>query len=305
MAVSDPYYDSVDLLAPLNVNFYDYSKYRRALSAYNGAVISSGASKGYAQSCYFDGVNDYLAYPEMTGITGNADFTFEVWAYLTKAATEYWRGLFVRRVGGNAFGLVIRDTSISFEWWESAVYNALHSSADTLLNRWAHISCGREGNIIYISVDGVVQSAAIGSVDSASGAGWIGGAGYTDRFFKGYLQDIRITKGVARYKEDFVPPRPMVEFVPGGAIAVDANTGLRNVGGTITDRFGQPCQRKIYAVSRPTDATAPQILAHGLSDPMTGNYDLVIPSGGEVTRVVVSEDDDPLLNDLVDRVIPA
>ena len=75
--------------------------------------------------------------------------------------------------------------------------------------------------------------------------------------------------------------------------------------GTITDRFGQPCQRKVYAASRPTDATAPQIIAHGLSDPVTGAYELLIPSEEEVTRVVVSEDDDPLMNDIVHRVIPA
>jgi hypothetical protein len=75
--------------------------------------------------------------------------------------------------------------------------------------------------------------------------------------------------------------------------------------GVITDRFGQPCQRKIYAVSRPTDATAPEILAHSLSDAATGEYELVLRSNDEVTRVVVSEDDEPLLNDIVHRVIPA
>ena len=79
-----------------------------------------------------------------------------------------------------------------------------------------------------------------------------------------------------------------------------------SLSGTITDRFGQPCQRKVYAVSRPTDTTAPQILAHGLSDATTGVYSLIVSSADEITRVVVSEDDDdPLLNDIVDRVIPA
>jgi hypothetical protein len=76
------------------------------------------------------------------------------------------------------------------------------------------------------------------------------------------------------------------------------------ISGTITDRFGQPCQRKVYAVSRPTDTATPIILAHGLSDPTTGAYELVLPTDEEVTRVVVSEDDDPLLNDIVHRVIP-
>jgi hypothetical protein len=80
---------------------------------------------------------------------------------------------------------------------------------------------------------------------------------------------------------------------------------LKRLSGTVANRFGQPCQRKVYAISRPTDTTAPQILAHTLSDPTTGAYDLILLTEDEVTRIVVSEDDDPILNDLVDRVIPA
>jgi len=74
--------------------------------------------------------------------------------------------------------------------------------------------------------------------------------------------------------------------------------------GIITDRFGVPCQRAVYAMSRPIDGSTPQVLAHGLSDPSTGAYELIIPTAEEVTRVVVSEDDDPFREDLVNRVIP-
>jgi len=78
-----------------------------------------------------------------------------------------------------------------------------------------------------------------------------------------------------------------------------------SIAGVIYDRNGDPCKRKVYAVSRPTDATAPVILAHGLSDAVTGAYEFMLSTEDEVTRVVVSEDDaDPLLNDLVDRIIP-
>jgi len=78
------------------------------------------------------------------------------------------------------------------------------------------------------------------------------------------------------------------------------------ISGIITDADGQPCQRKVYAVTRPTDGTAPEVVAHGLSDPATGEYTLDIPTTAEVSRVVVSEDDEsPLLNDLIDRIIPA
>ena len=77
------------------------------------------------------------------------------------------------------------------------------------------------------------------------------------------------------------------------------------VAGTIYDEEGEPCQRAVYAMTRPTDGSAPQLLGHTLSDPVTGEYELRVNVEEEVTRVVVSEaDDNPLLNDLVDRVMP-
>ncbi len=96
-------------------------------------------------------------------------------------------------------------------------------------------------------------------------------------------------------------------FVVGPIGKVEIPPALNHsVSGIITDANGQPCQRKVYAVTRPTDGTAPEVVAHGLSDPATGEYTLGLPTTAEVSRVVVSEDDDsPLLNDLIDRIIPA
>lgn len=80
---------------------------------------------------------------------------------------------------------------------------------------------------------------------------------------------------------------------------------VAEIAGTIYGADGLPCRRKVYAVSRPADGSPPEILAHGLSDPVTGEYRLSLPTTDEVSRVVVSEDDDsPLLNDLIDRVLP-
>lgn len=82
------------------------------------------------------------------------------------------------------------------------------------------------------------------------------------------------------------------------------------VSGTIYDRKGNPCKRKVYAMRRPTDGSAPHVLAHGQSDPTTGAYELTLSTDEEVTLVVVAEDEgtpgpnDPVLPDLCQRVIP-
>ena len=82
------------------------------------------------------------------------------------------------------------------------------------------------------------------------------------------------------------------------------------VAGTIYDETGTPCQRAVYAMTRPTDGSAPQLLYHTLSDPVTGEYELVFNTSEEVTRIVIAEDagepgpEDPVYNDICDRVIP-
>lgn len=293
--MTDEHYDKVSLLLPMSgenngTTFTDWSPVPKTVTSYGNAKTVTAQSKYYGSSGYFDGSGDYLTSTHFRTITGNSDFTVEAWVYMTQAITEYWRGVFVRRSGGESFGFVVNDTAARFEWWDNSNYNEISSSGVSLLNRWAHVAACRSENTVYVSLDGIVASAPIGTIDSSTGDGWIGGAQDTDRFFAGYMQDFRITEGIARYTSNFTPPTSLI----------------KTISGIITDRFGQPCQRKVYAVSRPTDATAPQILVHGLSEPTTGAYELIVPSGEEVTRVVVSEDDDdPLLNDIVDRVIPA
>jgi hypothetical protein len=74
--------------------------------------------------------------------------------------------------------------------------------------------------------------------------------------------------------------------------------------GVVRGTDGQPAQRKVYAVTRPTDTALPQVLAHALSDAVTGAYELAVPDDTEVSRIVVSEDNAPLLNDILHRIVP-
>lgn len=82
-------------------------------------------------------------------------------------------------------------------------------------------------------------------------------------------------------------------------------SSVSEIAGIVYDARGLPCRRKVYAVSRPIDDSPPEVLAYGWSDPVTGEYKLQLPTTEEVSRIVVSEDDEsPLLNDLIDRILP-
>lgn len=69
--------------------------------------------------------------------------------------------------------------------------------------------------------------------------------------------------------------------------ACDATGIIKSVSGVIKDRYGQPCQRLVYAISR---ETPPVIVDSTLSDPATGAYELRFLRTHDVIFVAVAGD---------------
>lgn len=139
---------------------------------------------------------------------GAGDFTLEVWVYANSLLSA--RVLFCMGDSGS-------------NYWQCMI----HPSAGLVLNifgsnilsqgdmtglstsTWMHIAFVRSGNNLYGFTDGV-QRASSGSGASipsiTSNKMYLASnnspAGFTD----GYLDDIRLTKGVARYTSGFTPP---------------------------------------------------------------------------------------------------
>lgn len=290
----------VSLLLPMNGDnnstvFTDCSPSPKTITRYGDAKISTAQSKFYGSSGYFDGSGDYLYIAPHPDFDLSGDFTIEAWVKLTAVRVGNSSEIFGINNGNELSGRLV-----DFKWngWGGAftvdmraggVTKALESTrnpgADT---NWHHVCVCVSSENLFIGVDGIVTGPV--AVPGARTMGlpvYIGRAPwYTPGDAYHYLQDLRVTKGVARYTEDFTPP----------------NSLLSPVSGTIRDVNNNPCQRKVYAVSRPTDATAPQILAHGLSDPITGAYDLLVPSGEETTVIALGDEGENAL--IYDRVIP-
>lgn len=197
-----------------NAGVYDASQLN-ALTTVGNATSSTAQTKYAAGSVYFDGSGDYLITSASAFAFGTGDFTVEAWVYMTAYTGSV--------AGGSIFGTVIGSKSgYSLNTGQDStslrlISNASGTWADTLttgsglsLNTWTHIAMSRNGANLRIFKDGVV----IGSTSSASTlnftgtTGWIGrfSDGTNDRYFTGYIEDVRVTKGLARYTADFTPP---------------------------------------------------------------------------------------------------
>jgi hypothetical protein len=280
---------AVILLLPLfgennGTVFTDYSSTPKTITRHGDAKTVTAQSKYYGSSAYFDGSGDALS---VASSVGDGDFTLDFWARAVAIASTFIP-LDCRNADLDANGLAFyfRNTG-KLTVGGGSPFVATEGATTLLDNVWYHCRLTRFGSTLYGYLNGTLELTCAWNVSLTHPIVVGSQFNQSSGLSAGYLQDIFLQTGVALVG-DFTPPGRL----------------FNSVSGTITDSLGQPCQRKVYAVSRPTDLTEPQILAHGLSDATTGVYALIIPSGEEVTRVVVSEDDDPLLNDIVDRVIP-
>jgi hypothetical protein len=89
--------------------------------------------------------------------------------------------------------------------------NDVAASAEITMNSWHHIACVRSSGTTLLFVDGVLAgSSSLNPYTTSSNPLYIA-AGNSQSygsmyFWDGYIDELRITKGVARYTSTFTPP---------------------------------------------------------------------------------------------------
>ena len=172
---------------------------------------STTQSKYLTSSMYFDGTDDYIGLNDQLGSAyGTGDFTIETWVYMTSAPSNYY---YIWAQGSSTSG-----TNNFGVYYQSNVLKVWHNGGAAItgtnalsLNTWHHVALSREGTSLKLFLDGTQEgSTATNSsniTSSATGltiARWIeiGDTGA----WTGYISDLRITKGLARYTSNFTPP---------------------------------------------------------------------------------------------------
>jgi hypothetical protein len=82
------------------------------------------------------------------------------------------------------------------------------SSTTVSLNTWTHIAITRSGSTWRCFVNGTLEATATAAVTLYTGTGLIssGANPVGDNSLTGYIDELRITKGYARYTATFTPP---------------------------------------------------------------------------------------------------
>lgn len=177
----------------------------------SNAKIDTDISKFGGASGLFDGVADNITTPATPVMGfGSGDYTVEGWLYQANEAVD--RCIFDNR-GGGAVGIAIYSSTTGVDNVRRLVLAnnvaiiAGTGTAQFPVNTWSHWAVCRSGSTVRGFIDGVQSWSVTDSRTLASSAPAIIGANNaTGQEFVGRLDEMRITKGAARYTANFTPP---------------------------------------------------------------------------------------------------
>jgi hypothetical protein len=201
------------LLNFTNAGIFDQTA-KNVIETVGDAKVSTAQFKYGSASMYFDGTGDYLTIPDSQSFNfGSGDFTIEMWIYFNAFSdgkaiiTKGWSTV-------NAPFLIYTDgvqnkvkfySSSNGSTWNIADGIAVLNSPST--GQWYHIAVTRSGSTFRTFANGtetanVTSSAAVYSTTQPVTIG--SGTGSTS--INAYIDDLRITKGYARYTSNFTAP---------------------------------------------------------------------------------------------------
>lgn len=179
----------------------------------NNSSVSVAQSKFGGSSIYLNGItNNLITAPATWQALGTSDFTVEAWINITTPGQ--FQGIFstVPVATGIGFGIQILNTGFVVAGIGNGnSSNNASSLAAISANTWYHVAAVRSGSNLMLFVDGVLQNTtaiSVGGVNISSGARigryYVDG---TDQYnTTGYIDDLRVTVGVARYVASFKVP---------------------------------------------------------------------------------------------------
>jgi hypothetical protein len=194
------------LLSNTNAGILDNAE-MNDLETVGNAQISTSVKKYGTGSMYFDGAGDYLTVPNSQNLFsfGTGDFTIECWVYYNSIGSD--QGIVDCRAPGD--GLANWILNVQPGGVVDFIYGAtrLRTSGLFSTGSWVHIAVTRASGTIRIFVNGTNSASATytSAIDSRATVPNIGRA-IDPAYMNGYIDDLRITKGYARYTANFTPP---------------------------------------------------------------------------------------------------
>lgn len=231
-----------------------------------GNIVLSSDSVFGGKSAYFDGTRCVFTPADSLDFAfGNSDFCIEFWMkspvipdstnrtiiYYGDTAAGSWR---IQQLASN--------NRVRFEKTDTLEGVQTTSAHDT---NWHHYAISREGlGTIRIFRDGQLQASMANATNFAYNSYWLtigatkNSAGTESAMWTGWLDELRITHGNARYTANFTPPN--------APFTLDVS----EVSGTVLDENGMPTALPVFAYSMATG----RLIGSAVSSAVDGTFSI-------------------------------
>jgi hypothetical protein len=189
-----------------------------SITANGNVQIDTAQSKFGGASALFDGAGDYLSTADSADWNyGSGNFTIELWYRFNIApsgsfgVTTNNQWVYSQRVDGDNYVYIYAyGSAFAFDVWSSGsqVVRIQATSVTHDATTWHHLAVVRNGSTFTVYVDGTSKgtSTTASSLPDLAAALEFGRWSGDGAYFNGWMDDIRITKGFARYTANFTPP---------------------------------------------------------------------------------------------------
>ena len=196
-----------------NAGIFDQTA-KNVLETVGDAKVSTAQYKYGTGSMYFDGTGDWLILPRSQLFNfGTGNLTIEGWINVPNSNSTY------KTIFSIGSPVQIYSVSGTVEAYFNDSDNALTyivnpasgPSSSVAANTWCHFAIVRNGTTFTTYVNGIGGTPVTGvtaAIAYSATAPYIGtiGSDPSQYPFTGYIDDLRITKGYARYTSTFTPP---------------------------------------------------------------------------------------------------
>jgi len=220
----------------------DSSSNSVSVTAYGNAQLSTTEKKFGTASAYFDGNSDELRF---TAPALNGDFTAEAFIYPESQVQNYpicFGPILDNNTVNNKILLSYDHLEYPNKFSLRVGNNFVQTSSTIAVGQFYHVAVVRSGSSVSLFVDGVLAGSQTYSGTSQSRTEYIGGnfVQNTNGGFKGYIDEFRLTNGVARYTSNFTPPTAAFSNTGPTLDLSSGNTFVHAPSANVTYEFANP-----------------------------------------------------------------
>ncbi|MFZ6655671.1 LamG domain-containing protein [Undibacterium sp. TJN19] len=216
----DSLYANVSLLVKFDgisggTTAFDHSPFSSAISRTGVPFLDAAVRKFGSTSSKFTSSPDSWRIAHDAVYNLDTDFTIEAWVYPTGFPSGGSAAVLTKRGSSHSFWFGLDMNGVHLTLWDTTVTpTSIAATASAIpLNAWTHVAATKSGSTIRLFRNGSLETTATYSaaVNQTTNELSIGSDPSDGSYqFLGNIDDVRITRGIARYVTNFVPPQSLV-----------------------------------------------------------------------------------------------